>query len=229
VKNFIIHLPSVSESLRTAVNLKTQLTDYGADVELFEGTYGTEAAKLMKQENRILFPWGIKGPPEVFPTKEELEKLTENYSPGIKGCFYSHYNLWKKCVELNEPIAIWEDDIVLTRPYFPVVWKDVLILALGHPSKSGKYMGYFNNPGGTPRAETYYQASMPGCCGYAIKPAAAKQLINTYSNSFLPADNAINKYHVEIEIHSYIMGMALTKVHGKVSLTRDSYWKKNGV
>jgi GR25 family glycosyltransferase involved in LPS biosynthesis len=67
---------------------------------------------------------------------------------------------------------------------------------------------------------------MPGCCGYAIKPHAAKILIETYSNTFLPADNAINKYHVEIEIHNYIMGMALIKKDGKKSLTRTNFWNK---
>lgn len=227
MKNFIIYLPKIEESKKTANDLKKQLEKYDYDVELFEGTYGTDAVKLMEEEDRILFPWGVKGKPEVFPTIEELKEATKNTSPGIKGCFYSHYNLWKKCVELNSPIVIWEDDIVITRPYKPVEWNDILILALGHPSKSLKYMHYFENPEGDAKAEDYYQSSMPGCCGYAIKPQAAKKLLKIYENSFLPADNAINVYHVGIQIHNYIMGMALTKKDGKESLTRASYWKKH--
>lgn len=229
MKHYIIYLPQVEESVRTADNLKKQLKNYNYETHLYKGVYGIDAVKMMEDENRILFPWGLKGPPEVLPSREELEEATKTCSPGIKGCFYSHYNLWKKCVDLGTPIAIWEDDIVLVRPFKPVVWDDVLILALGHPSKSIKYMHYYETPEGEPKAEEYYQSSMPGCCGYAIKPHAAEKLLKVYENSFLPADNAINMYHVNIQIHNYIMGMALTKKDGKESLTRDSYWKKNGL
>lgn len=33
---------------------------------------------------------------------------------GEVGCFLSHYGLWKKCVELDEPILILEDDAIVT-------------------------------------------------------------------------------------------------------------------
>ena len=32
---------------------------------------------------------------------------------GEVGCALSHINLWKKCVKLNEPILVMEDDILL--------------------------------------------------------------------------------------------------------------------
>lgn len=38
-------------------------------------------------------------------------------TPGEKGCYASHYLLWEKCIELNEPILILEDDFLPT-PYF---------------------------------------------------------------------------------------------------------------
>jgi GR25 family glycosyltransferase involved in LPS biosynthesis len=99
------------------------------------------------------------------------------------------------------------------------------VLALGHPGKTDKYRHYLDNPSGVPIAADYYQSSMPGNCGYAIKPHAAKKLIETYSNTYLPADNAINQHHVIIQVHSYVMGIALTKVDGKRSLTNaKSFW-----
>jgi GR25 family glycosyltransferase involved in LPS biosynthesis len=189
-------------------------------VELFEGTYGSDAVKMMRDENRILHPTGIKG--LINPDDPKIDKMT---SPGVKGCFYSHYRLWQKCVELNEPMIIWEDDIVLTREFAKVDWEDVLIVALGHPSKSKKYIDYLNSPAGIPQVSEYKQSSMPGCCGYAIKPHAAKQLLNTYFQTYLPADNAINKNIVKIDIHNYIMGIALTKNEGKKSLTRPKAWR----
>jgi len=224
MKSFIICLSKIEPSLRTATNLLKQLQEYNMPAELFEGTYGHDAVRLMEQENRKLHPFGIKGPDvKGVPDGKSLAKVS---TPGVKGCFYSHYNLWKKCVDLQEPIIIWEDDIVLTRPLKPIDWQDVLILALGHPGKSDRYMHYLTDPKGDAKATEYVQSSMPGCCGYAIKPHAAKKLCDIYEQTYLPADNAINQHHVRIQIHNYVMGIALVKKDGKKSLTRTDFWSE---
>jgi len=222
MKNFIICLSKIPASLETATNLKNQLEEFGADVELFEGTYGNDAVQMTMSENRTVHPFGIKGPIDV--NSPWAEKMS---SPGIKGCFYSHFRLWQQCVELNEPIVIWEDDVILTRKFFNVDWKDVLVVALGHPNKSPRYKHLLESPEGTPEAIEYKNTSMPGCCGYAIKPHAAKKLIETYKNTFLPADNAINSTLVNIQIHNYVMGIAI--VEGKKSLTSSKAWKTNEI
>lgn len=218
MKTFIICLSKIETSLTTATNLKNKLQHFGMESELFEGTYGNDAVSLMDAEGRQLHPVGVKGP--IDPTNESVVKLM---SPGVKGCFYSHYLLWRKCVELNEPILIFEDDIVVSRPFVDVEWQDVLIVALGHPTKSTRFMHFLENPTGEPKAEEYKLSSMPGCCGYAIKPHAAKRLLEEYSNTFLPADNAINRTVLTMQIHNYIMGIALTKKDGKKSLTRAKW------
>jgi glycosyl transferase family 25 len=222
MKSFIIHLSKISASLATATNLKNQLEEYGMPAELFEGTYGNDAVKIMEHEGRLVHPFGIKGPANNTEPREPTGKIA---APGVRGCFYSHYRLWQKCVDLDEPIIIWEDDIKLLRPFMPVKWTDVLIVALGHPTKSQGYMNYLENPKGVPAASEYRQSSMPGCCGYAIKPHAAKKLVDIYSTTYLPADNAINQHHVTIQIHNHIMGIALIKKDGKQSLTRTTYWE----
>jgi glycosyl transferase family 25 len=221
MKSFIIHLSKIESSLTTAFNLKKQLEDFNMPVELFEGTYGNDAVQMMEDEERTLHQLGIKGPIDISDLK-----INKMKTPGVKGCFYSHYRLWQKCVDLNEPIIIFEDDIVLSRPYLPIDWDDVLILALGHQQKSPRYMHLLTSPNGEPRVEEYKQSSMPGCCGYAIKPHAAKKLLDIYNKTFLPADNAINVHHLKIEIHSHIMGIALVKKDGKKSLTRHGAWKE---
>ena len=224
MKNFIICLSQIPASLATATNLKRQLEEYDVCVELFEGTYGNDAVAMMEQEGRVFHPWGIKGP--HCPADPNDKSVLKASTPGVKGCFYSHYRLWQKCVELDQPIIVWEDDIVLCRPYKPVRFQDVLVVALGHPTKSQGYLEYLENPKGRPGAKTYRQTSMPGCCGYAIKPHAARKLIETYERTFLPADNAINQYHVRIQIHNYIMGTALVEKDGKKSLTRTKFWNQ---
>lgn len=218
MKNFIICLSKISASLETATNLKTQLEKFGAEAELFEGTYGNDATVIMDSEGRTIHPRGIKG--IIDSNGRWAEKIS---SPGIKGCFLSHYRLWQKCAELDEPIVIWEDDIVLSRKFLSIDWKDVLVVALGHPNKSPRYMPLLELPEGEPQALDYRNSSMPGCCGYAIKPNAAKKLIETYEKTFLPADNAINSTIVKIQIHSHIMGIAI--VEGKKSLTSAKAWR----
>jgi len=45
-----------------------------------------------------------------------------------------------------------------------------------------------------------------------------------YSNTFLPADNAINQHLVKIELHSHLMGKARTKHEGNISTIRTKIW-----
>jgi GR25 family glycosyltransferase involved in LPS biosynthesis len=216
IKSFIIHLPKIPASLETATELKSNLEKFNMPAELFEGTMGSDAVDLFDNEGRTLWPVNLKGNPVTESGKEA--------SPGVKGCFNSHYRLWEKCVELNEPIIIWEDDIILSREFKPVEWEDVLIVALGHPTKSVRWMHLLESPQGGETALKYKSPSMPGCCGYAIKPHAAKKLLDTYTNTYRPADNAINRSVVTMQIHSYIMGIA--KVIGKKSLTKTNikFW-----
>ena len=49
-----------------------------------------------------------------------------------------------------------------------------------------------------------------------------------YKNSLLPADNAINKHVVNIQIHNYMRGKATLrdKTEGRSSLIRTNYWSK---
>jgi hypothetical protein len=36
--------------------------------------------------------------------------------PGAQGCFFSHWHLWHRCVELNQPIVVLETDAVVQGP-----------------------------------------------------------------------------------------------------------------
>jgi len=218
MKSFIIHLPKMPESIKTATELRDSLEDFNMEAELFEGTMGPDAIEKFKKEGRTVHPFGLKG--KLDPNGKEASKMS---TPGVMGCFDSHYSLWKKCVEMNEPIFIWEDDIMLTRKYYPIDWDDVLIVALGHPRKSPEFRHLLDEPTGEPTALEYKRPSMPGCCGYALKPHAAQKLVSVYANTFRPADNAINRTIVKMQIHSYIMGIA--RVEGKKSLTRPNAWR----
>ncbi len=222
-KAFIIHLSKVESSLSSALKVKESLQKFNLDAELFEGSYGNVTIKEYIEQNRTCHDWGIKGPDN--PYSDEVKKSF--LIPGLIGCFDSHYRLWKKCVELNEPIFVFEDDVVIERGFIPVEWKDVLSVAFSHAKKYLLYKDYLDNPTGDAIAAPYKQSTMPGNGGYLIKPHAAKKLVDAYKNSFLPADNAINQYLVSIQIHSYMMGKARSKKEGNISLIRTKYWNEN--
>jgi GR25 family glycosyltransferase involved in LPS biosynthesis len=216
-KTFIIHLSKIKSSLESALQLQKDLTSINIDAELFEGTYGSDAEEIFKKESRQVHPTSFKG-----------EAVDERYTnktkrPGVMGCFYSHYRLWQKCVELNETICVFEDDVAIHRPLISVPFDDVLILTLG-ARKSEKYKQYLHNPSGDPIAEDYHNASMPGTTGYAITPQGAKKLLTVYNKTFLASDNAMNVMVVDIKIHNYLVGTANLE---KKSLTRSTeFWNK---
>jgi glycosyl transferase family 25 len=216
MKAFIISLSKIESSITTAIQAQKQLLEYGFEAELFEGTYGDETPKLIEKDNRIL-----------HPTTHDGQPTTHNFKlvgPGVIGCFYSHYRLWQKCIDLNEPIFIFEDDVVFVRPYYPVEFTGVLIVALGSWLIDSKEL--LVEPTGNPVAKSYKGSCMPGAVGYGITPAAAKKLVKEYRKTFIAADSAIRSSLVDIKIHSHLMGRALIETDGKVSLTKYKKWLK---
>jgi GR25 family glycosyltransferase involved in LPS biosynthesis len=249
MKAYVISLSKIESSITTAKSVLKELLKQGFAAELFEGTYGNDAVLLYLKEKRSVHPYGIKSIPL---TDEELESLKttlpndihQRYSlhgfkraalgekeqarvlrPGVLGCFYSHYRLWQKCVELNEPIFIFEDDVIFKRSYIQIDWQDILIIALGKDLYKTKYADVYETPQGGPTALEFLRTSMPGAVGYGIKPHAAKKLVDTYSKTVLAADNAINQHEVKIQIHSHLIGRAALDEDGKVSLTSSSAWE----
>jgi len=46
-----------------------------------------------------------------------FKKNSTNYSNGAIGCALSHLQLWDKCIEINKPIIILEDDAVVNKDF----------------------------------------------------------------------------------------------------------------
>ena len=44
-------------------------------------------------------------------------KGSKNYSNGAVGCALSHLQLWEKCIELNKPIIVMEDDVIVSNNF----------------------------------------------------------------------------------------------------------------
>jgi GR25 family glycosyltransferase involved in LPS biosynthesis len=245
MKAFIIHLPEREHSLKFAEHMHKQLLEFGLDSHLHVGTNAEQAMANVAKDHRVLYPFSIKSrdlTPEEMQQyiKPELweafnfahtwqvrerhlvgPKQGKMSKPGVIGCFYSHYTLWRRCVDLNEPIMIFEDDVKFYRGWHPVDWEGVLILSLGKNSfQNEPYKTYLENPSGPPQPMPWRQYSMPGASGYAIKPEAALSLCKFYRDYFYPADNAINTSITTLQCHNYLMGRNTLPEEGNISMTR---------
>lgn len=78
----------------------------GFDLNIFPATIPTDLPQL----NILNFSRILR---RTIFLKRNLEvSMTDTE----KACWYSHYFLWKKCLDLNEPIVIIEHDSLLTNP-----------------------------------------------------------------------------------------------------------------
>lgn len=131
--------------------------------------------------------------------KDNLHELYENEGiPGegfveaysrLENCmaaFYSHYSLWKYCVELGQSITIFEHDaVVIDRIPDFIDFKGCI--SLGKPS-----YGKFKTPkklGVNPLVSKQY---FPGAHAYRITPSAAKILIAKAKTDAKPTDVYLN-------------------------------------
>lgn len=249
MKAFVIYLKEREHSIQSSQVVLDTLLEYGIDAELFSGIPGDQAIHIATKGNKTLYPYGIKNrelttaeilkfiKPELqeefingyFSRVYERQGLGDDVekmsTPGVIGCFMSHYALWKKCIELDEPIMIFEDDVKLYRSFEPIDWEGVLIIALGKQTYlTDPWKTYLENPTGIPQALNWKNFSMPGCVGYAIKPSAARALVKTYRPYWTPADNAINSFVCPIQIATYQMGRTTLPEEGNISSIRTKSW-----
>ncbi len=105
--------------------------------------------------------------------------------PGVLGCFLSHYFLWNKCIELNEPIGIFEEDVIFLAP--PIDF-DIIDVLKFEKKKQGK---------------DYISGSWwEGAYAYAVTPSGAKKLIAwTKEYGMLPADVMLGTNVVDIRFN----------------------------
>ncbi len=142
---------------------------FGLDAQEFEAVPGNDCLHLFKQH-------------KVRPIQTNKK--------GQNGCFMSHFLLWKKCIELNETIAILEHDGVFLRnlpadieEHFTdvcrldpcIFWKDSYETDIEY--NLNKPIEYIKPD--TVYKERPFGSYYIGYYGYLIKPAAAEKLVVT--------------------------------------------------
>ncbi|EJN6959563.1 glycosyltransferase family 25 protein [Photobacterium damselae] len=101
---FVINLPS---SIERKENISKQLRQLDLSFELFKAVNG-------HKESSPLF--------KLYDEELSQQCRGKSLSKGQLGCYASHYLLWQKCVELNKPIIILEDDaLIYPEPFLDII------------------------------------------------------------------------------------------------------------
>lgn len=206
MKSFLVYVKGheASESQMKAA-LKS-LSNSNFDVELLEG-----ATPKTLHEYDDVGPHAIGSRANNFydqsPDKIYLTK---------KSCFTNHVRVWKKCVDLGEPVAFLEHDVGCVRNWDNPKFKELLILNIQsawkqpvfHHVNSDFYtwnLGvnmYNNAPLVYNKPVEKFKGSymIPGTAAYAIQPHAAEKLLNTLDQvGWEQSDFFINTKTVHME------------------------------
>ncbi len=184
-KKYIITLTNIPESLSGAKMCIKSAERFGEreGIEIFPGIKKKQSEEFFKNYNLTWsYPFQSMKPKSIL--------LAE------MGCFASHYLLWEKCVDLDEPIMVLEDDVEFRAPVPALRFDDFIYL--GKPPPYVKKNVIDTLPAS--HHEVYYPFKYSvGTFAYGIKPNGARKLLSSARKiTVYPADNFITPTKVRM-------------------------------
>lgn len=191
---------SLKRSPERRENIKKQLDALGLEFEFFDAVDGRAE------------------PPHPLFAKYDYFKrlwLTNGRMPskGEMGCYASHYLLWQKCIDIDEPILVLEDDVVV-RPHLNQFFESI--------SKVAQEYGFVRLQEKGERSQTYikekndeYSVSFldnnfGGLLCYAISQSAAQKLVDGCTRWTLPVDNYVGSLYLH-DAPSYLFSPSMVE------------------
>ena len=183
-RKYIISLTDVPESLAGAKRCISSAKRYGEDngMKIFPGVRKEESLAFFLE--RGLTFTSTPGHEELYDVSAEM------------GCFASHYLLWEKCVELDEPIMILEDDVEFCAPVLPLRFKE--IIHLGEPFSQWNIEMVASV---SDKCQEVYNPfnHLLGTYAYGITPEAARKLTDAAHKTVVrPADRFVSSRAYDI-------------------------------
>lgn len=176
MKTFLIRLKDNKDSIRSAEQTiqSAKKVGYSEPIELFDAITPNNWETVLPFENNF----------HLYPRPYH-----------VAACFASHYLLWKKCIELNEPILILEHDAIFVDN-IPNDLEFNLCINFGRPSYiRPDHMLYVEPQDGVGILK---QKNYLGHHAYAITPSAAKIFCYDVSRRPLTANDIwIDKFNYE--------------------------------
>ena len=186
-KKYIITLPDIPESLAGAKECMKTAEHFGEPegMEIFPGINKHHSEEFFRDHD---LTWSY--PRQC--TNRELIAHAE------MGCFASHYLLWKKCVELGEPIMILEDDTEFRAQVPALRFRELIHLCEPIPLRPGRKHVLYKLP--LDFREVYYPfRSSYSASAYGIRPEGAAKLLRSAQEAAVrPADNFITPSKVHM-------------------------------
>ena len=166
MKTFIITLPNNPHSVKSTQQAIKSARDvgYGETIEHFNGINPGEWVDILPHDNSF---------------------QAYNRPDNVGACFASHYLLWKKCVELNEPILILEHDAIFVENMPDIDFN--MCITFGRPSYIRPDYLFFKEP--IEGVQPLTQHNFLGHHAYALKPEAAKIFIKDVEERVLSAND----------------------------------------
>lgn len=189
MKSYIIRLENFFNSVNWANNAYKSAKKHKWDINFFKGVNG---------QQETLEDYNIKINLKYKKNKKAFKRV------GTVGCFLSHYKLWQKCIELNEPICILEHDVTIHDKFPALDFTDVIKLSSGPKAKS-IYVGEW----------------WAGAMAYCISPLGASKLINfVKEEGAMPADTMLCNGIIDLKFYEPINNI-VTYVTDDFSFTWD--------
>jgi GR25 family glycosyltransferase involved in LPS biosynthesis len=188
MKSFVIYLPTIESTVKASQTALSSAKKYGLDVELFAGYTPSQADDYIAKEK--LKPY-LPGP-KLFSIKWKRG--------GVRGCMISHLNVWKKCVDINEPILVLEHDSEVVSNTFLQPFEDVLHL------DAHRFIDPDPDQSIDPIVQKFDhyrkgEQQLKGTYGYVLKPHAAQKLIEgAYTDGLTASDMFVKDKYVTIQV-----------------------------
>lgn len=206
MKAYVITLKGNDYSEEVANRCIVSAKKFGLTVEPFYGVDKYIARDVMK-EHKLKWTWaGPNNDTKILCPISGLQMFpyTAKDINAKIGCSMSHFLMWKKCVELDEPILILEHDTVFLRPLLDFEFKG--ICQINDPAGATRKGAWWsqqmkkrNKSGVFPKTkilgkgEELIPDGLAGNSAYCVKPFAAQALIDKfYELGVWPNDATMN-------------------------------------
>jgi len=165
MKTFLIRIKDhpLSEKESRECLYSADFHDYKEDIQIFDAITPSRGCEDILGDR-----------PNIFDNYPRPDR--------VACCFASHYLLWKKCIELNEPILILEHDAIFIDE-FPDVEFD-MCCTFGEPTYYQPQYIDFDTPK-IDGIQTLTDKNFLGHHAYAMKPEAAKIFVEDCDTTVL--------------------------------------------
>lgn len=175
---------SLADAARRRAQASRQLDSLGLDFDFFDAISGSEAA--------------TSPPFDDCDERQWVLRTGRTMTPGELGCFASHRALWQRCIELDEPLLIMEDDFRLLDGFSDALsYLERQVADVGFIRLQSETRGRSRtvDSQGEFRLQHYSRFPHSMMC-YGLAPFAAKRLIAASNRIDAPVDVYVKRFWV---------------------------------